>query len=129
MKRTLTLMLLAACFTVKASAQLSNGYYRMQNTYTDRYISIEDNDPANYKVSITTSSVPLRGIRTHKPGTFVSTSPTTIIYIRNAGGDQADVCISTSLYRATAAIKAQALTAHIVWSSLMMRSRTRKKPT
>lgn len=100
MKRTLTLMLLAACFTVKASAQLSNGFYRMQNTYTDRYISIEDNDPANYKVSITTSSVPLRGIRTHKPGTFVSTSPTTIIYIRNAGGDQYDMeGQGTSIYK------------------------------
>lgn len=100
MKRTLTLMLLAACFTVKASAQLANGYYRMQNTYTDRYISIEDNNPANYKVSITTSSVPLRGIRTHKPGTFVSTSPTTIVYIRNASGDQYDMeGQGTSIYK------------------------------
>ncbi len=100
MKRTLTLMLLAVCFTVKASAQIANGFYRVQNTYTDRYISIEDNNPSNYTVSITTSSVPMRGIRTHKPGTFVSTSPTTIIYIRNASGNEYDMeGQGTSIYK------------------------------
>ena len=100
MKRTLIIMLLASCFTFEASAQLANGFYRVQNTYTDRYISIEDNNPANYTVSITTSSVPLRGIRTRKPGTFVSTSPTTIIYIRNASGDQYDMeGQGTSIYK------------------------------
>ncbi|MBQ8988563.1 MAG: hypothetical protein IJ067_02595 [Prevotella sp.] len=90
MKKTLTLLFAALC-TISASAQLSNGFYRVQNTLTDRYISIEDNDPANYKVSITTSSVPLTGIRTHKPGTKVMTSPSTIIYVRSAGGNQYDL--------------------------------------
>lgn len=91
MKKTLSLLIMAVSCAFHAQAQLANGYYRVQNTYTDRYISIEDNNPANYPISKSTGSVEMGGIKTYKPGTKVTTSPSTILYVTNVSGNQYDI--------------------------------------
>ena len=91
MKKTLSLLLLAGSCALNAQAQLTNGYYRVQNTYTERYVSIEDNNSANYPINMTTGSVDMSGIKTYKPGLKVTTSPSTILYISNVGGNQVDI--------------------------------------
>jgi hypothetical protein len=91
MKKVLNLLLLVASFALNAQAQLANGYYRIQNTYTDRYISIEDNNSANYPINKTTGSIDMSGIKTYKPGQKVTTSPSTILYISNVSGKQYDI--------------------------------------
>ena len=91
MKKTLCLLLLAGSCALNAQAQLANGYYRVQNTYTNRYVSIEDNNSANYPINMTTGSVDMSGIKTYKPGLKVTTSPSTILYISNVGGNQVDI--------------------------------------
>ena len=91
MKKTLSLLLLAGSCALNTQAQLANGYYRVQNTYTERYVSIEDNNSANYPINMTTGSVDMSGIKTYKPGLKVTTSPSTILYISNVGGNQVDI--------------------------------------
>lgn len=91
MKKTLSLLLMAFSCAFHAHAQLANGYYRVQNTYTDRYISIEDNNTANYPINKSTGSVDMSGIKTYKPGSKVTTSPSTIVYVTSVGGNQYDI--------------------------------------
>ena len=91
MKKALSLLLFTVCCALQVQAQLANGYYRVQNTYTDRYISIEDNYPQNYPINKSTGSVDMSGIKTYKPGTKVTTSPSTILYVTNVGGNQYDI--------------------------------------
>ena len=91
MKKTLSLLLMAFSCAFHAQAQLANGYYRVQNTYTDRYISIEDNNTANYPINKSTGSVDMSGIKTYKPGSKVTTSPSTIVYVTSVGGNQYDI--------------------------------------
>ena len=89
MKKTLGLLLLSACFAYNAQAQLARGFYRIQNTYTNRYISLTDNNPANYPVSA--SNITMPGIKTIKPGEAVYTNPSTIYLVYNVGGTQYDM--------------------------------------
>ena len=91
MKKTIYLDLLLVICAVNAQAQLANGYYRVQNTYTDRYISIDDNNPNNYSIKWSTGSAEMSGIRTYKPGQKVSTSPATIVYVKNVSGNQYNI--------------------------------------
>ena len=91
MKKLLSLLLLAVGCTFNAQAQLANGFYRVQNTYTERYISIEDNNPNNYPIKMSTGSVNMDGIKTYKPGQKVNTSPSTIVYVSNLGGNQYNI--------------------------------------
>ena len=90
MKKTLSLLLFSVCCILTAQAQLERGYYRVQNTYTDRYISIEDNNPANYPIQKSTGTVDMSGIKTYKPGAKVTTSPSTIVLVYNVSGSQYD---------------------------------------
>jgi len=91
MKKTFFLFMLIVNCAINAKAQLANGYYRVQNTYTDRYISIEDNNPNNYPIKWSTGSVDMSGIKTYKPGQKVSTSPSTIVYISRNSGNQYNI--------------------------------------
>ena len=91
MKKLFFLFLLVASCAFNAQAQLANGYYRIQNTYTDRYISIEDNNPNNYPIKKSTGSVDMSGIKTYKPGKKVTTSPSTIVYVKHKSGNQYDI--------------------------------------
>lgn len=89
MKKTLGIILASACFALTAQAQLSRGFYRIQNKYTDRYISIADNDKNNYPISTTTFA--MKGIKTLKAGENVSTNPSTVFLVHNVGGIQYDI--------------------------------------
>ena len=91
MKKTIYLFWLIVICAVNAQAQLANGYYRVQNTYTDRYISIDDNNPDNYSIKWSTGSAEMSGIRTYKPGQKVTTNPATIVYVKNVSGNQYNI--------------------------------------
>ncbi len=82
MKRIFTSIVLAAFCVFNASAQLEDGFYRVKNNKTKRYISIADNNPKHYTVS-QSGSTALLGIRTLKNFDRVSCSPSTIIYVKN----------------------------------------------
>ena len=100
MKKVLSAFALAAFCTVSASAQIADGFYHVQNTVTGRYISISDNDPNNYPITAKTGSVNMAGIRTIKNHERVCTSPATVIYVRNVGGNKYDLeGQGTSLYK------------------------------
>lgn len=89
MKRTITSTLFTALCVLSASAQLANGYYRVQNATTERYISIADTKASNYSPS-PSGSVNMQGIRTIKSFSRVATSPSTVIYVKNISGNQYD---------------------------------------
>lgn len=81
MKKRLTFTLLAAVAAVLPSfAQLDgDGYYRVQNVNSSRYISIIDNQSNS---ELATMSPDLGAIRTVKSFDDVACSPATIVYIK-----------------------------------------------
>lgn len=97
MKKIFTLTL-SVLFSITATAQ-SDGFYRVKNTYTKRYLSIEDIIPANYKVDTHAMSVNVGGLRTSSDWTYVSAAPSTIIYVKGLGGTSFDLqAQGTSIY-------------------------------
>lgn len=82
MRKIITSIVLSAFCVFTASAQLEDGFYRVKNNKTKRYISIADNNPKNYTIS-QSGSTTLLGIRTIKSFDRVSCSPSTIIYVKN----------------------------------------------
>lgn len=100
MKKILSAFAFAVFCTLNASAQIADGFYHVQNTLTGRYISISDNNPDNYPITIRTGSVNMAGIRTIKDHERVCASPATVIYVRNVGGNKYDLQgQGTSLYK------------------------------
>ena len=100
MKKIITTFALAAFCAMTASAQIADGFYRVQNKVTGRYISISDNDPNNYEVKTTTANVDMAGIRTIKSWERVEANPATIIYVRSMGDNKYDLeGQGTSLYK------------------------------
>lgn len=91
MKKVLSAFVFATACTLTANAQIAEGFYHVQNTVTGRYISIEDTNPDNYPVSISTGSVNMAGIRTIKGDERVSSSPSTVVYVTNVGGTKYDL--------------------------------------
>lgn len=81
MNKKLLLTLLAAVSAVVPSfAQLNgDGYYRVQNNYTGRYITIIDNKS---NTELATTEPDLGAIRTIKSFATVSSSPSSIVYIK-----------------------------------------------
>jgi hypothetical protein len=97
MKKIFTLIL-TATFALTASAQ-DDGFYRIKNTLTGRYLSIEDTNPYNYKVSVQSTSVNVAGIRTHADWDWVSTAPSTVVYLDKLDNGQYDIVgQGTSIY-------------------------------
>ena len=100
MKKIITTFALAAFCALTTSAQLADGFYRVQNKITGRYISISDNDPNNYAVKTTTANVDMAGIRTIKSWERVEANPATIVYVKNMGDNKYDLeGQGTSLYK------------------------------
>ena len=97
MKKIFTLIL-SASFALTASAQ-DDGFYRVKNTHTGRYLSVEDTNKDNYSVSVSSASVNVAGIRT-KQWDYAVTSPATVIYLRKISGNNYDIeGQATSLYQ------------------------------
>ncbi len=82
-------LLLAILVSVPVLAQLNgNGYYRIQNDYTKRYITVIDGyGNANY----TGRSVDSKALRTVLPFAEVVSDPASILYLQNSSGNEYDI--------------------------------------
>ena len=90
MKRVICSFILASCCTLGIKAQLADGFYHIKNATTGRYISINDTDPTNYKVS-QSGDVNMGGIRTYINYDSVAVSPSCVIFVRNLPGGGYDL--------------------------------------
>ena len=94
------IMLLLSVWTHNASAQLADGFYHIKNVATGRYLSINDTDPGNYKVS--SGDVNMGGIRTYLSYDTVAVSPSCVIFVKRLDNGQYDLCgQGSSLYAMT----------------------------
>ena len=94
------MMLLLSAWSQDASAQLADGFYHIKNVATGRYISINDTDPDNYKVS--SGDVNMGGMRTYLNYDSVAISPSCVIFVRRLCNGKYDLCgQGSSLYAMT----------------------------
>ena len=63
---------------------MTEGFYHIKNADTGRYLSINDTDPGNYKVS-ESGSVNVNGICTYINYDSVAVSPSCVIYVKHIG--------------------------------------------
>ena len=89
--KKITLLLLLACISIGTMhAQVKgNGYYRIQNAKTERYMSLTTTETKG--ISMQTTTVECKALLTKKKWDDVSTDPGTIFYIENKGGDQYNI--------------------------------------
>ena len=92
MKRIYTSLLLLTIGYLGIRAQIADGFYYVKNAYTERYISIADNDKSHYNISIEAGGrKTLGGLKAFKSWDDVRTDPSCVIYIRNISGNQYDL--------------------------------------
>ena len=84
--RLLGTLSLLCLWAVSAYAQLSSGYYRVQNTQTGRYITIVNNT-----IGGTTTNPDLSALTTVKGFDNVVSNPASILYFRSLGNNQFDM--------------------------------------
>ena len=89
--KKITLLLLLACISIGTMhAQVKgNGYYRIQNATTERYMSLTTTETKG--ISMQTTTVECQALLTKKKWDDVSTDLGTIFYIENKGGDQYNI--------------------------------------
>ena len=89
--KKITLLLLLACISIGTMhAQVKgNGYYRIQNATTERYMSLTTTETKG--ISMQTTTVECKALLTKKKWDDVSTDPGTIFYIENKGDDQYNI--------------------------------------
>lgn len=89
--KKITLLLLLACISIGTMhAQVKgDGYYRIQNAKTERYMSLTTTETTG--ISMQTTTVDCKALLTKKKWDDVSTDPGTIFYIENKGGDQYNI--------------------------------------
>ena len=100
MKKALLTLLIIALYITKIGAQLNgDGYYRVQNDYTGRYVYVVDNKGS---INTSTSSIDMRAISLWKDFEKASSDPATVIYIKNVKGAEYDLYAqNTSTYDIT----------------------------
>ncbi len=79
MKRIVLITLVSILTVVQASAQLANGFYRVQNSQSTRYITLRDN--AVGTVDYSSTNVDLSNIVTWSGFDKVKSNPASIIYV------------------------------------------------
>lgn len=90
MKKAIISIALACISGLTASAQINgDGYYRVQNATTKRYMSLTDNTSRGIDVSSTT--VEAMALLTKKNWEEVSTDPGTVFYITKANSDEYNI--------------------------------------
>ena len=101
MKRTVLITLVSILTTVQATAQsVANGYYRIQNNASSRYITIRDNMVGDVDYSSTNAD--LSNIVTWRGFDYVKSNPASIIYVEQQGGTQYNLKVQgTSIYEIT----------------------------
>ena len=82
MKKILTYILLL--FATASYAQLQNGFYRVHNYATERYVYVYDNTG---KINISTASADMGAIQLWKNHNRTLSDPASIIYIEDKGGN------------------------------------------
>lgn len=98
--KKITLLLLLACISIGTMhAQVKgNGYYRVQNVITGRYMSLTTEETRG--ISMQSTTVDASALLTKKNWDDVSTDPGTIFYIESKGGDQYNIIgQGSSLYK------------------------------
>ena len=92
MKKIFTSLLFLTVCQIGIRAQISDGFYYMQNAYTGRYISIADNDKSHYNISLEGGGKKtLGGLKAYKSWDDVRTYPSCVLYIRNVSGNNYDL--------------------------------------
>lgn len=76
---------------------IADGFYHIKNVGTGRYMSYNDTDPGNYKVS-ESGSINLAGIRTYINYDSVAVSPSCVIYVKQLGNGTYDFCAQGSSF-------------------------------
>ena len=79
MKRKVLISLISILTAFQATAQVANGYYRVQNTQSTRYITLKDN--AVGTVDYSSTNVDLSNIVTWRGFDYVKSNPASIIYV------------------------------------------------
>ena len=94
MKKTLLLLFILSVANI-AFAQVTPGYYRVQNKKTERYIRVIDNKGS---VDFASTSADLGALETKKYFENVVSDPATIIYITPKGDGYDFECQGTTSY-------------------------------
>lgn len=100
MRKILLVLIIFALSITNIAAQLNgNGYYRVQNDNTGRYVYVIDNKGS---INTSTSSIDMRAISLWKDFEKASSDPATVIYIKNVKGAEYDLYAqNTSTYDIT----------------------------
>ena len=100
MKRVIISALVSILTPTLATAQLSgNGFYRVQNNASQRYITINDDIIGQVNTSSTTAD--LSNIVTWRGFDYVKSNPASIIYIESVSGKYNLSAQGTSVYKIT----------------------------
>ena len=97
MKRTVLITIVSVLTVFQATAQtVANGYYRVQNNASGRYITIRDNIPGT--VDMSSTNIDLSNIVTWKGFDNVKGNPASIIYVEQVGSQYNLKGQGTSIY-------------------------------
>ena len=99
MKRIVLITLVSILTVVQASAQLANGYYRIQNNISTHYITIRDDKVG--EIDYSSTSVDLSNIQTWRGFDYVKSNPGSVIYVEQHGTEYDLKTEGTGLYEIT----------------------------
>lgn len=99
MKRIVLITLVSILTVVQASAQLANGFYRVQNNISTHYITIRDDKVG--EIDYSSTSVDLSNIQTWRGFDYVKSNPGSVIYVEQHGTEYDLKTQGTGLYEIT----------------------------
>ena len=100
MKRTVLITLVSILTTVQATAQsVANGYYRIQDNASSRYITIRDDQVG--EIDYSSTNVDLSNIQTWRGFDYVKSNPGSVIYVEQHGTEYDLKTQGTSIYQIT----------------------------
>lgn len=91
------LLFLTTLLPLAVQAQVANGYYRIQNNASQRYITIRDDQVGTVDYSSTNAD--LSNIQTWRGFDYVKSNPGSIIYIEQHGSQYNLITQGTSIYQ------------------------------
>ena len=96
------LLFLTSFLPLAAAAQLNgDGYYRIQNNASERYLTLKDN-VINDEIDMSTASADVSNLRSWRGCDQVEANPASLFYVMNVGGHQYNlIAQSTSIYDIT----------------------------
>ena len=96
------LLFLTSFLPLAAAAQLNgDGYYRIQNNASERYLTLKDN-VINDEIDMSTASADVSNLRSWRGFDQVEANPASIFYVMNVGGYQYNlIAQGTSIYDIT----------------------------